>query len=122
MLPEIDTQSVTLTPEAAQAVRDMLAQRGLEGYALRVYVAGQSCHGAYFGLALDKEARDGDTAFDTEGLQVLVDNQSLDYLRGATIEYVVDPQQGAGFVVNSPTNSLSEEGCGCGSSCSTCGQ
>lgn len=122
MLPEIDTQAITLTPEAAQAVREMFTARGLQGYSLRVYVAGQSCRGFQFGLALDKEAREGDTVFESQDVNIFVDDQSLEYLRGTTIEYFNDPQQGAGFIVNSPVNQQMSDSCGCGSSCSTCGE
>ena len=51
MLQEIETQLFTITPAASQAVKDILAQRNLEGYALRVYVAGGGCCGVNFGMA-----------------------------------------------------------------------
>lgn len=121
MQPEIDTQVITVTPEAAQAVQDLLDKRNLPGYALRVYVAGQTCRGFAFGLALDKEARQGDTAFQSEGINVLIDNQSLEYLRGAVIEFINDPQQGTGFVIHSPINDQLSEANGCGSGCASCG-
>lgn len=120
MSSEVETETIALTPEAAQAVQDLLVKRNLAGYALRVYVAGQSCHGIHFGLALDKEARPGDVTIQSEGINVLVDNQSIEYLHGATIEFVNDPQQGAGFVINSPINML-DNSCGCGGGCASCG-
>jgi iron-sulfur cluster assembly protein len=120
MLQEIETKLFTLTPAASQAVKDILEQRNLEGYALRVYVAdgGCGCSGVSFGMALDNNFRDVDTTFDTNGVQVVVDNVSIDYLREATIDFVNDPQHGAGFAVNSPNakGKSSSEGCGCGSS------
>ncbi|MGQ9834065.1 MAG: HesB/IscA family protein [Candidatus Villigracilaceae bacterium] len=91
-----------MTPEAAQAVQNLLVEHNLAGYALRVYVAGQSCHGIQSGLALDKEARPGDVTLQSEGVNVLVDNQSIEYLHGATIKFVNDPQQGAGFLIEQP--------------------
>jgi len=120
MLQEIETKLFTLTPAASQAVRDILEQRNLEGYALRVYVAGGGCgcSGVNFGMALDNNFRDVDTTFDTNGVKVVVDNISIDYLREATIDFINDPQRGAGFSVNSPNarGKSSESGCGCGSS------
>ena len=119
MLQEIETKLFTLTPAASQAVKDILEQRKLEGYALRVYVAGGGCgcSGVSFGMALDNNFRDVDTTFDSNGVQVVVDNVSIDYLREATIDFVNDPQHGAGFAVNSPNaKGKSEAGCGCGSS------
>jgi iron-sulfur cluster assembly protein len=122
MLQEIETQLFTLTPAASQAVKDILDQRKLEGYALRVYVAGGGCgcSGVSFGMALDNNFRDVDTTFESNGVQVVVDNVSIDYLREATIDFVNDPQHGAGFAVNSPNakgkshEHSSGESCGCG--------
>ena len=124
MLQEIETKLFTLTPAASQAVKDILEQRKLEGYALRVYVAsgGCGCSGVNFGMALDNNFRDVDTTFDSNGVKVVVDNVSIDYLREATIDFVNDPQHGAGFAVSSPNakgkshEHDSGEGCGCGSS------
>jgi iron-sulfur cluster assembly accessory protein len=124
MLQEIETKIFTLTPAASQAVRDILDQRKLEGYALRVYVAGGGCgcSGVSFGMALDNNFRDVDTTFDSNGVQVVVDNVSIDYLREATIDFVNDPQHGAGFAVNSPNakgkshEHGNSEACGCGDS------
>ncbi|MDP1715928.1 MAG: iron-sulfur cluster assembly accessory protein [Anaerolineales bacterium] len=125
MLQEIETQLFTLTPAASQAVKDLLEQRNLEGYALRVYVASGGCCGVNFGMALDNNFRDIDTMFDANGVQVVVDNGSIDYLREATIDFVNDPQHGAGFAVNSPKakkghdHEHSEGGCACGTNSSS---
>ncbi len=113
MLQEINTQFLTLTPAATQAVKDILAQRNLEGYALRVYVAGGGCCGVNFGMALDNNFRDADTTFETNGIKVVVDEVSIDYLRNATVDFVNDPVRGAGFAVDSP-NAKKEGGCACG--------
>jgi iron-sulfur cluster assembly accessory protein len=128
MLQEIETKLFTLTPAASQAVKDILEQRKLEGYALRVYVAGSGCgcSGVSFGMALDNNFRDVDTTFDSNGVQVVVDNVSIDYLREATIDFVNDPQHGAGFAVNSPNakgknHEHGSEGCACGSESDGCG-
>jgi len=125
MLQEIETQLFTLTPTATQAVKDILAQRNLEGYALRVYVAGGGCgcNGVNFGMALDNNIRDIDSIFEANGVRVVVDDVSIDYLRDATVDFVNDPEHGQGFAVSSPNamNSHShadEAGCGCGGSCS----
>jgi iron-sulfur cluster assembly protein len=127
MLQEIETKLFTLTPAASQAVKDILEQRKLEGYALRVYVAGGGCgcSGVNFGMALDNNFRDVDTTFDSNGVKVVVDNVSIDYLREATIDFVNDPQHGAGFAVNSPnakgkSHAHGESGCGCGSEGGSC--
>jgi iron-sulfur cluster assembly accessory protein len=121
MLQEIETKLFTLTPAASQAVKEILEQRNLDGYALRVYVAGGGCgcSGVNFGMALDNNFRDVDTTFDANGVKVVVDNVSIDYLREATIDFINDPQRGAGFSVNSPNaqgKNREQGSCGCGSS------
>ena len=72
---------------------------------------GGGCSGFQYQLAFD-EQREGDAIFEHSGLRLLVDNQSLPYVDGSTIDYV-DSLQGAGFQVNNP-NVVSA--CGCGSS------
>ena len=123
MLNEIETQVISISPDAAQAVQSILAERQLEGYALRVYVSGGGCCGTQFGMALDNNFRDVDTTIEANGIKVVVDGTSLDYLRGASIDFVNDPIRGNGFVVNNPNqkehgHDHGEEGCACGGSCS----
>jgi iron-sulfur cluster assembly accessory protein len=131
MLEELDTRiitetvtpTITLSTAASDAVRNILSERNLEGYALRVYVAGGGCCGVNFGMALDNNIRDVDTTFEANGVQVVVDEVSIDYLRGATIDFVNDPVRGAGFAVDSPnaqthSHEHGESACACGGSCS----
>ncbi len=118
MLQEINTRLFTLTPAASEAVRNILTDRKLEGYALRVYVAGGGCCGVNFGMALDNNIRDVDTTFESDGVKVVVDEVSIDYLRDATVDFINDPVRGAGFAVDSPHakgHSHGEGGCACGS-------
>lgn len=133
MLQEIDTKFIsteTLTPTltlstaASDAVKNILNERKLEGYALRVYVAGGGCCGVNFGMALDNNFRDVDTTFEINGIKVVVDEVSIDHLRGASIDFVNDPIRGAGFAVDSPNakgHSHGEGGCACGSGGGSCG-
>ena len=121
MLQEINTQVFTLTSAASDAVKNILTERKLDGYALRVYVAGGGCCGVNFGMALDNNIRDVDTTFESDGVKVVVDEVSIDYLRDATVDFVNDPVRGAGFAVNSPnakSHSHGEGECACGGSCS----
>jgi iron-sulfur cluster assembly accessory protein len=120
---ETETQTISLLPAASDAIKNILAERNLEGYALRVYVAGGGCCGVNFGMALDNNIRDVDTTFEANGVKVVVDEVSIDYLRGATIDFVNDPVRGAGFAVDSPnvqahSHEHGEGECGCGGSCS----
>ena len=125
MLQELDVQTITLTTAASQAVQNILNERKLEGYALRVYVAGGGCCGVNFGMALDNNIQDADKTFETNGVKLVVDPTSIDYLLGATIDFVNDPQHGAGFAVNSPNakkeHAHGEGGCACGSNGGGCG-
>lgn len=133
MLEELDTKimtqtepaTISLSVAASDAVKNILAERNLEGYALRVYVAGGGCCGVNFGMALDNNIRDVDTTFEANGVKVVVDEVSIDYLRGANIDFVNDPVRGAGFAVDSPSaqshehsHAHGEGGCACGGSCS----
>ncbi len=124
MLEELDIQTVKLTPAAVQAVSSIMTERKLDGYALRVYLAESGCCcGVSFGMALDNEVRGEDRIFDAEGVKLVIDPISLDYLRGAKIDFVQDPERGSGFLVDSPSarahaEEHSEGTCSCGGSCS----
>ena len=123
MLQDIELQTITVTEAASKAINDIVTERKLDGYALRVYVAGDGCcSGPSFGMALDNNIRDLDRTFESGGVRVVVDQVSMDYLQGARIDFVNDPQRGAGFVVDSPGarsqgHARAEEGCACGGSC-----
>ena len=125
IMTQTETATITLSTAASEAVKNILAERNLEGYALRVYVAGGGCCGVNFGMALDNNIRDVDTTFEAHGVKVVVDEVSIDYLRGANIDFVNDPVRGAGFAVDSPSaqshehsHAHGEGGCACGGSCS----
>ncbi len=122
MLQDLEVQTITISPTAAEAVNNILKERKLEGYALRVYVAGGGCCGVNFGMALDNNIQETDMKFENEGLKVVVDPVSMQYLQGARVDYVNDPQRGAGFLVDSPNAQTHghEDGetCACGGSCS----
>jgi iron-sulfur cluster assembly protein len=106
-------KGVALTDKGAEKVREFLDSQGLDfaSAGLRVGVRGGGCSGFQYQLAFD-EQRDGDVIFEHSGLRLLVDNQSLPYVDGSTIDYV-DSLQGAGFQVNNPNVVAA---CGCGSS------
>jgi iron-sulfur cluster assembly accessory protein len=130
MLQDLETKTtittspaITISQAATDAIKSILAERNLQGYALRVYVAGGGCCGVNFGMALDNNIRDIDTTFDANGVQVVVDEVSIEYLHGANIDFVNDPVRGAGFAVDSPmakghSHGEGEGSCGCGGSCS----
>lgn len=123
IVTETETSTISLSTAASDAIKNILTERNLEGYALRVYVAGGGCCGVNFGMALDNNIRDVDSTFEINGVRVVVDEVSIDYLRGAKIDFVNDPVRGAGFAVESPSakthsHEHGEEACACGGSCS----
>lgn len=121
MLNEIETKSISISQEAAQAVQNIITERKLEGYNLRVFVSGGGCCGAQFGMALDNNFSDMDSIIEINGIKLVVDKTSLEYLRGASIEFVSDPVKGNGFIVNNPNQQSSgcgEDGSSCSGSCS----
>ena len=112
LLEQTQTDQITLTAAAADAVRELLAKRNLEGYALRVFVSGGGCSGFQYGMALEGNVRENDLSINQHGVKVVVDEISINYLAGATINYV-DELMGSGFKIENP-NAVSS--CGCGSS------
>jgi len=104
---------ITLTDKGAEKVREFLSSQNAvaETAGLRVGVRGGGCSGFQYALAFD-EQRPGDAVFEDKGIRLLVDNPSLPYVSGSTIDFV-DGLQGAGFKVDNP-NVIAA--CGCGSS------
>lgn len=109
---ESTVKTITLTSSAAAAVRDVMAKKNLEGYALRVFVSGGGCSGLQYSLALDSNIRAEDVVTETDGIKLLIDEVSIKYMQGATIDYV-DDLTSAGFKINNPT---SYSTCNCGQS------
>lgn len=102
MATQVQTQTVQLTPSAAEIVRGLLKERNLDGsYALRVYVAGRTCSGFQYGMALDNEPRQTDSSFESEGLKLLVDEESMQHMAGSIVDYI-DDERGKGFMVDNP--------------------
>ena len=112
LVEQTKTDTLTLTPAAVDAVRDLLKQRDLDGYALRIYISGGGCSGLQYGMALDNNFRENDFSSDFNGVKVIVDEVSIDYLRGSTVDYVNDVMA-SGFKIDNP-NAMAA--CGCGSS------
>src|SRR5215813_10950440 len=118
MADTIETQRalITLTPAAADKVRELLDAEGDATLGLRIFVAGGGCSGMQYGMTLD-EAQEGDVALDLHGIRVLIDEMSAGYIADSEVDYV-DSLMGAGFTVNNP-NAVST--CGCGHSFKTAG-
>src|SRR3954453_21413391 len=104
--------AIKLTDGAATKIKDLVSGNpNAEESALRVSVRGGGCSGFQYALALDK-AKDDDHIFEHNGVSVVVDKVSMQFVVGSEVDYV-DGLQGAGFVVNNPNVVAA---CGCGSS------
>lgn len=111
----VDTETIYLTDAATETVRNLLIQKNVPDYGLRVFVAGGGCSGMQYGMALEAEARNYDHVIERDGVKVFVDPTSMMYLNQATIDYV-DSIMGGGFKVENPNAVTS---CGCGTSFKT---
>jgi iron-sulfur cluster assembly protein len=104
--------AVKLTDKAAGKIKELIdANERPDERALRVAVRGGGCSGFQYALALD-QAKDDDHVFQHQGVSVLVDKVSMQFVFGSEVDFV-DGLQGAGFVVNNPNVVAA---CGCGSS------
>jgi iron-sulfur cluster assembly protein len=104
---------IEITDRGAEKVHEFLASQQADASVagLRVGVRGGGCSGFQYQLAFD-EQRESDVVFESHGLKLLVDGESLQFVRGSTIDYE-ESLQGAGFKVNNPNVVAA---CGCGSS------
>jgi iron-sulfur cluster insertion protein len=100
------------TDSAAQKVKELIDEEGNGELKLRVFVTGGGCSGFQYGFTFDEQANDDDTAMEKNGVTLLIDAMSFQYLAGAEIDYQ-DGIEGAQFVIKNP-NATST--CGCGSS------
>jgi iron-sulfur cluster assembly protein len=105
------TEPITLTPKAAEKIKELISAQEEGGQALRVAVRGGGCSGFQYALALDQQ-RDDDHVFEDHDVSVVVDRTSMQFVFGSEVDYV-DGLQGAGFQVNNPNVVAA---CGCGSS------
>ncbi len=111
-----DLMSITLTERAACELKELMVSQQKPDAALRIWVAGGGCSGLSYGMALDDgQPEDGDQIFVQDGIRLFVDDLSLQYMVGSTVEYV-DDAMGGGFKIENP-NAVSS--CGCGSSFKT---
>jgi iron-sulfur cluster insertion protein len=97
---------------AANKVKELIEEEENEALMLRVFISGGGCSGFQYGFTFDEEIGDGDTIVENEGVKLLVDPMSFQYLSGAEIDYS-EGMEGAQFVIRNPNASTT---CGCGSS------
>ncbi len=100
------------TDSAAAKVADLIAEEGNPELKLRVFVTGGGCSGFQYGFTFDETQNDDDTAMQKNGVTLLIDAMSYQYLVGAEIDYT-EGLEGAQFVIKNPNATTT---CGCGSS------
>lgn len=103
---------LNVTPAAAAKVGELVREEGNPALKLRVYITGGGCSGFQYGFAFEEEQAEDDLAVERDGITVVVDPLSLQYLVGAEIDYT-ESLSGAQFVIRNPNAKTT---CGCGSS------
>lgn len=106
------TPILTVTPAAAATIKTLLDQRNIPSHVLRVFVQGGGCSGMQYGMTFEAAPESYDEVIEVDGVRLVLDPSSIQYLRGATIDFV-DSLMGGGFRIDNPTAVSS---CGCGSS------
>ena len=103
---------VILTDAAVEKIKSMMAKEGKEGYALRFGVVTGGCAGLSYEMKFQKNPYDNDFVFEQKGLQVIINQESVEFVRGVEINYV-DTLRDSGFKYRNP---VAKSSCGCGTS------
>ena len=103
---------LVFTDNAANKVKELIAEEGNNDLKLRVFVSGGGCSGFQYGFTFDEQTNEDDTVLNKQGVTLLVDAMSYQYLVGAEIDYT-DGLEGSQFVIRNPNATTT---CGCGSS------
>lgn len=103
---------ITLTEKASQKVQKLREQEGNPTLMLRVYVTGGGCSGFSYNFNFAESVEDDDASFEKDGVTLIVDSLSYQYLHGSTVDYI-EGLEGSRFIVNNPNATTT---CGCGSS------
>ena len=106
---------ITVTDKAADKARTILADRGIENGALRVFVVSGGCSGYQYGMAIARNREDDDIVIESGGITLLVDSESAPLMDGAEVDYVEDLMK-SGFTIFNPN---AVKSCACGSSFQT---
>ena len=115
MATEIDPGEISpiiFTDNAANKVKQLIEEEENADLKLRIYVSGGGCSGFQYGFTFDDSAAEGDTRVEKNGVTLIVDPMSYQYLMGAEIDYQ-EGLDGSRFVIKNPNATTT---CGCGSS------
>ncbi|MDA7742198.1 iron-sulfur cluster insertion protein ErpA [Francisellaceae bacterium] len=111
--PVVETDhSVNFTDAAAFKVKELITEEGNPEIKLRVYITGGGCSGFQYGFAFEEEMNEDDFQVDNQGVTLLIDSMSFQYLLGADVDFREDVE-GAHFIIRNPNAKTT---CGCGSS------
>jgi iron-sulfur cluster insertion protein len=110
--PNVPEPGLRISAAALVRVRDLIREEGNPALKLRVSVEGGGCSGFQYGFSFDADCSEDDLVLDRDGIEVLVDPLSMQYLEGAEVDYV-EELSGAQFVIHNPNARTT---CGCGSS------
>ncbi|MFP3036801.1 MAG: iron-sulfur cluster insertion protein ErpA [Arsenophonus sp.] len=103
---------IIFTDFAARKVKWLIMDEGNPNLRLRVYIIGGGCSGFQYGFTFDDKVNEGDLTIKKQGVELIIDPMSLQYLIGGSIDYI-EGLEGSRFVVNNPNAKMT---CGCGSS------
>ena len=109
---EVQENPLIFTNSAATKGRQLIDEEGDQNLMLRVFVSGGGCSGFQYGFTFDQNETEGDTIVENQGVKLLVDPMSVQYLMGAEIDYS-EGLEGSQFVIRNPNATTT---CGCGSS------
>ena len=110
-VPDIP-EPLVFTESAANKVKTLIEEEGNTELKLRVFVQGGGCSGFQYGFTFDEAVNEDDAVMEKNGVQLLIDSMSYQYLLGSEIDYKED-LEGAQFVIKNPNATTT---CGCGSS------
>jgi len=112
MRPSAVEQNAEITDAAAAKVKKLIEEEGNPTLKLRVTVSGGGCSGFQYGFDFDENVADDDIKVEKDGVTMLIDNMSMQYLAGSAVDYL-EGLEGARFVISNPNAKTT---CGCGSS------
>jgi iron-sulfur cluster assembly accessory protein len=108
--------AILVSDKAAGQLASLFQEQGKAGATLRVWVAGLGCSGYRYGMGIDeKEPEEGDQIFESNGVKIVIDPQSLSYMDGSLVNWVDEPDN-QGFLIDNP-NPAPQKECNCGSGC-----
>nr|WP_228640513.1 iron-sulfur cluster insertion protein ErpA [Kangiella geojedonensis] len=107
-----NNMSITVTEAASKKVRQLIEEEENQELKLRVFVTGGGCSGFQYGFTFDENQKENDMTVEKDGVKILIDSLSFQYLMGSEVDYT-EGLQGSRFIINNPQAKTT---CGCGSS------